>query len=261
MLEEISGISSVSGGSLIAALIISRSEMQWPSSVIYRDKIYKQLRTLLTTTDLFSFRAIGYFGIMKYNLRLLNDRASVLADLLRRRWGVVGKLSELPDKPDLWINTTCYETGKNWRFSKREMGDWRFGRHYNPPFDLAEAAAASAAVPYVIGALQLNLPSEGWYRTDPATRLAKEVRTYAFSYSLMGWRRLRKPWPRSNVQTETVIAGLRFLALQRRIGAIGSCRHHVPAEVGKGAACRSKAIRYRQRSNSRVEIAHVLKRH
>jgi NTE family protein len=35
---------------------------------------------------------------------------------------------------------------------------------------IAEAAAASAAVPYVIGALHLGVPQDGWYRTNPATR-------------------------------------------------------------------------------------------
>jgi len=39
------------------------------------------------------------------------------------------------------------------------MSDWQFGAHYDPPFRLAEAVAdrvagsASAAVPYVIGAI------------------------------------------------------------------------------------------------------------
>ena len=66
------------------------------------------------------------------------------------------------------INTTCVESGKNWRFSQRRMGDWIVGHHYDPPFTIAEAAAASAAVPYVIGALKLILPEDGWYKIDPA---------------------------------------------------------------------------------------------
>jgi NTE family protein len=125
-----------------------------------------------------------------------------LADLLERRWGVVGMLRDLPDRP-LWsINTTCVETGKNWRFTKREMGDWQFGRHYDPPFRIADAAAASAAVPYVIGALSLSLPSDGWYRTDPATRKPLEKRQPAMdrvrlwdggAYENMGLETLFKP--------------------------------------------------------------------
>jgi NTE family protein len=73
------------------------------------------------------------------------------------------------------INTTCVESGKNWRFSKREMGDWTFGRHCAPDLPLAVAAAASAAVPYVIGALPLTLPVAGWWEIDPAT--GKQTRT------------------------------------------------------------------------------------
>lgn len=49
-------------------------------------------------------------------------------------------------------------------------GDWRFGRHFNPDVPIANAIAASAAVPYVIGALKFNLPEHGWWKTDPATK-------------------------------------------------------------------------------------------
>ena len=105
------------------------------------------LKELLTTTDLFSFKAIGWQGIVSFNVQLLTHRAKVLADLLEERWGVVGTVMQLPDEPTWWINSTCLETGKNWRFAKREMGDWLFGRHYNPPARIADAAAASAAVP------------------------------------------------------------------------------------------------------------------
>lgn len=78
----------------------------------------------------------------------------------------------------MWtINATCIETGKNWHFSKREMDDWSFGRHYSPPFGLAQAAAASATVPYGIGALRFRLPSQGEMRTDPATRAPLEAKS------------------------------------------------------------------------------------
>jgi NTE family protein len=176
LLETTSQISTVSGGSLVLAALMCRADMSWPSSAEYRALLYPALRKLLTTTDLFSIKAIGWVGALRFNRRLINDRARVLADLLEQRWGVTGDLRGLPDQPVWWINTTSLETGKNWRFAKREMGDWQFGRHYNPAVRLADAAAASAAVPYVIGALTLALPSDGWYRTDPATRQPLERR-------------------------------------------------------------------------------------
>ena len=169
-LNSVAEISTVSGGSLVTALIMSIAELRWPTATDYREKVYPEARRVLTTTDLLTPSALGWSGLFKYNFRIFTSRARILADLLAERWGVGGRLRDLPDSPTWWINTACFETGKNWRFAKRHMGDWKFGRHYNPPFSIAEAAAASAAVPYVIGALALELPSTGWYETDPATR-------------------------------------------------------------------------------------------
>lgn len=200
-LENVGQLSTVSGGSLAIAALMGASAMVWPTSSAYKASVYPALRTLLTTKDLFTWPAVGWPGAARFNLRLFTDRAGVLADLLKRQWGVKGLLAELPDKPNWWINTTCLETGKNWRFSKREMGDWQFGRHYTPPFRLAQAAAASAAGPYVIGALHLALPAEGWYQTDPATRKplhrtqpARSVRLWdGGAYENLGLESLYKP--------------------------------------------------------------------
>jgi NTE family protein len=170
MMERVTHLSTVSGGSLIVAGIMTVSGMSWPGSPVYLESIYPALRNLLTTCDLFNLGALGIKGVIRQNIRLLNRRADVLVDLLRQQWKISGSLKDLPETPVWWINATCLDTGKNWRFSKREMGDWQFGRHYEPPFDLAQSVAASAAVPYAIGALRFELPQTGWYVTDPATR-------------------------------------------------------------------------------------------
>jgi NTE family protein len=169
-MERVTHLSTVSGGSLIAAAVMTASEMRWPHSTQYLESVYPALRQLLTTHDLFSLKALGALGVVRQNIRLLNHRAAILVDLLEQQWKINTALSDLPGTPIWWINATCLETGKNWRFSKREMGDWQFGRHYAPPFSLAQAVAASAAVPYAIGALRFELPQAGWYATDPATR-------------------------------------------------------------------------------------------
>jgi len=127
------------------------------------------MRRRMTSTDLFSPKAIGWRGLFEFSTDIIQSRATVLARLLERNWGISGRLADLPETPNWQINTTCIETGKNWRFAKREMGDWSFGRHYAPDLLLSTAVAASAAVPYVIGAMTLPLPEEGWWETDPAT--------------------------------------------------------------------------------------------
>jgi NTE family protein len=149
-------------------LILSKSDMRWPESKDFRGSVFPELRNIFTSVDLLTL-GLGLRGALRYRSKLVTDRAAVLADSLARNWGVTSTLDQLPDNPIWWINTTSLETGKNWRFSKREMGDWQFGRHYNPRLKLADAAAASAAVPYAIGALEFRLPSGGWFTTDPAT--------------------------------------------------------------------------------------------
>jgi NTE family protein len=192
-------------------------------------------RLLLTTIDLFSLKALGWAGLLRFNRRLIVHRARVLSALLVERWGVDGAIRDLPDLPTWWINTTCLETGKNWRFAKREMGDWQFGRHYDPPFLLAEAAAASAAVPYAIGALRLQVPADGWYRTDPATRCPLEkaspplrsVRLWdGGAYENLGLESLYKP--------QQGLLGCDFLICSDASGPLPDTLEYSPLALLKG---------------------------
>lgn len=170
LLEQISQISTVSGGSLIAGAIFSEAAGQWPSSTQYLTTIYPAIRTRLISGDLFSLRALGFWGVFRENIRILSARSHILSRLLQQHWDIKMLLSDLPAAPIWHINTTCFETGKNWRFTRDSMGDWQFGTHYSPLVQLSDAIAASAAVPYIIGALKLPLPVHGWWQTDPATK-------------------------------------------------------------------------------------------
>lgn len=173
-LEDVTQISTVSGGSLVVGAIFSHADFKWPTSEQFLDEIYPELRRRLTAGDLFSLGALGWRGILRENIRILFRRAEILPKLLSACWGVKGSVKDLPDTPEWHINTTCFETGKNWRFSKRVMGDWQFGRHFSPDVPIAKATAASAAVPYAIGVLRLELPEHGWWRTDRATKKPQE---------------------------------------------------------------------------------------
>lgn len=172
LLEQVVRISTVSGGSLLIGLIFSLNEYRWPTSYEFYKKIYPSIRTKLTSTDLFSLKTILQSPAQWAYIP--NHRSKILANFLDNRWGIKGFLSDLPDKPAWIINTTSVFTGKNWRFSKSEMGDWKFGRHYDPPYSISHAIGASASVPYVIGGLNFKLPQKGWYKVDPATSEPKE---------------------------------------------------------------------------------------
>jgi NTE family protein len=180
LLEQVTQVSSVSGGSLVTGAIFSSAGGRWPSSREFLETVYPSVRDMLVSRDLFSFRALGVRGFLRHNMRILYRRANILSWLIRERWKISLKLSDLPESPVWHVNTTCLETGKNWRFSRDSMGDWQAGRHYSPDVAVADAMAASAAVPYVIGALKLALPKDGWWQTDPATKtpLRKVERRY-----------------------------------------------------------------------------------
>lgn len=178
LLEQVAKLSTVSGGSLAAAVVFSHSGLRWPTSTAYCEALFPSLERMLTGVGLFDLGTIA--SSPRQWPRILSNRAGIVADLLQRRWAVRGRLDELPTAPEWLINTTCVETGKNWRFSKLAMGDWAFGHHYSPTVAIAEAAAASAAVPYVIGALRLKVPADGWYAIDPANEQALGRKEPAF---------------------------------------------------------------------------------
>jgi NTE family protein len=152
MWKSIESISTVSGGSLAVALILAKNESRWPTEDVFIDQ-----------TETSYLDAMTKLSIPKLMLRCaivrpwrILSRAQLLADAMRKYWGLKYDLSDLPSKPELLINCTTYETGKNWRFSKARMGDYLTGYVANPSFPLAEAFAASAAFPGLVGPLKLN---------------------------------------------------------------------------------------------------------
>lgn len=159
LLENVKFLSTVSGGSLAIGLIYARNSLAWPSSRDYLEKIVPRARLILTTVP--TQRSYISRSIM-LPWRLLQGRAHVLAGILENRWGLNGNLQELPATPRWFINATCYETGKNWRFSQRRMGDYETAYVIFPKFPIADAVASSAAVPGLIGPLVLGAKAYQW---------------------------------------------------------------------------------------------------
>ncbi len=159
-MEEVRNLSSVSGGSLCAGLVFSLNNMHWPGSAVFLQEVEPAARRLITSADLQTSlikRALGGFW------SLFGTRAGDLAQLIREQWGVDQRLCDLPPEPRWMINATCYETGKNWRFERARMGDYRFGYTNDTDLPLAEAMAASAGFPVLIGPLTLKTAGRPWF--------------------------------------------------------------------------------------------------
>ena len=134
LLEEVSFISTVSGGSLAAALVYATNDYRWPSSQTYLSTVVPEIRRFLPKHNL-AQEIIGSW---------LRQDSHKLAQVLSSNWDIKPSLQAIPDHPRWIINATCYETSKNWRFMSRRMGDYEFGYTMNPDVPLALAVAASA---------------------------------------------------------------------------------------------------------------------
>ena len=163
LLERTTFVSTVSGGSLVTGLIVCRNGHRWPTSEQYLYSVLPQVAQCLTTATLQWSYAWRSFALP---WRLAQGRAHILAKRLESQWGIGGSLQRLPPEPRWFINTTCYETGKNWRFSQRRMGDYLTHYVAKPDVPISDAIAASAAVPGLIGPLVVQSSRYKWSRYE-----------------------------------------------------------------------------------------------
>lgn len=160
-LENVTFLSTVSGGSLCVGLVYAKNNFSWPTSEKYTDHVLPEVRDLLTTFSLqksLIYRVLGSFWT------LLETRADDLSELMREHWGITASLRDLPEHPRWMINATCYESGKNWRFERFRMGDYIMGYTYDTDFPLSDAMAASAGFPGLIGPMIVNMDKYSWFK-------------------------------------------------------------------------------------------------
>lgn len=163
LLENVVFVSTVSGGSLGTGLVYSLAGNRWPTSREYLDDIVGRARHLITTVDVQHAALFGLLG-KPWRLAWPGRWANILSNVLTRRWGVQGLMKDLPERPRWIVNATCYETGKNWRIERHRMGDYKFGHTSNPSMPVAQAMAASAGYPVLIGFLELDTADYRWWR-------------------------------------------------------------------------------------------------
>ena len=170
-LEEVTFLSTVSGGSLCAGLVHAINGLAWPASGDLINKVIPRARELLTTLDL--QRGL-IWRVLTSPLNIFETRANDLSALMQERWGITARLSDLPKQPRWLINATCYETGRDWRFERFRMGDYRFGYTYDANLPLSDAMAASAGFPGLIGALPLDTRPYSWFNYTDKLRGPQE---------------------------------------------------------------------------------------
>jgi NTE family protein len=152
-LPRLDSISSVSGGSITAAVL----GMNWNKLQFDARGVAGNLDTALVQP----IRKLAGITI---------DQGSILGGIFTRgtisekvagayRKHLFGEkgLQDLPDRPRFVINATSVQTGALWRFSKPYMADYKVGVIPSPHVQLALAVAASSAFPPFLSPLELQV--------------------------------------------------------------------------------------------------------
>lgn len=173
-LNNIKHISTVSGGSFTIALIFKVNNNKWPTDKEYLENILPKLEKYFVDIGVGRSAILRLIFCPKHWLNIFS-RANIIADTLKKDWEITNSLSDLPDTPIWDINSTTVETGKNWRFSKSKMGDYKFGYIMNPDYLIADAVASSSAFPGFIGRFSINVSKyANWHEFDWDNKIFKK---------------------------------------------------------------------------------------
>lgn len=174
LLEKVTHISSVSGGSLFAGLIFRLSDYRWPNSEHYLNHVLPNIRTLLTTKSL-QLDAVRRLVLNPFNWRYVLARAHIMAMSIRSLWDISATLNQLPQEPVWSINGTTAEDGRRFRFKAGRIGDYEIGYAKADSFKLADAMAVSASFPGGIGPLRLDATLYNWFKRTSWGSASSEI--------------------------------------------------------------------------------------
>jgi len=157
LIQNVRFLSTVSGGSLVSGLLMSKNEKKWPTDLQAFTNARQEVRAVLTGKNLQLSALLRMLNPL--NWRHLFSRANVVADSLEGLWDIKGSLGDLPTLPVWEVNGTTMETGRRWRFVSGPgaiMGDGATGNWGAKDYRLANAMAASAAFPGGVSPLQVT---------------------------------------------------------------------------------------------------------
>lgn len=180
LLEDISVVSSTSGGSILTAQLFHHSRqsicstassknteetlLSWPTSDAFLSTVLGQAEERIINQSLenhFIRRMINPKNWLKFG-----HRANLMAEVIHDYWSITSKMESLPQKPDWIINGTTNITGSRWYVKQSEgvclMGSEDIGSANAKGYSIADAVALSAAYPGVIGPYRLSSKNYQW---------------------------------------------------------------------------------------------------
>ena len=158
-LSKLSRVSSVSGGSITAALLgLKWSRLGFDAHGVparFEHEVVEPIRQLAGKT-IDEGAIIG--GIFTSG-----SIADKVTEAYRKHLFGSASLQDLPaDPPRFVINATNVQTGALFRFSRPFIADYRLGTIPNPSVELAVAVAASSAFPPVLSPMRIEFHAAAW---------------------------------------------------------------------------------------------------
>jgi len=178
VLARLTRVSSVSGGSITAALL----GLRW-SQLAFQGGVATNFEPLVVIPlRRFCERAVDASAVGEGALLPWKKISDAVREEYEQHLLGTATLQALPDVPRFVLNATNFATGRGFRFSKPYAGDYRIGLLRNPTFRISLAAAASSAFPPFLSPVMLEPPdpkafvqSEGadlWHRIEFRRRIA-----------------------------------------------------------------------------------------
>ncbi len=170
MLKKLDRISSVSGGSITAAVLgMNWSKLDFDTHGVARGFVSCVVNPIRALADMTIDIPSVISGMVTPGMKISDELAAVYSNNLFGN----ATLQDLPDHPRFVINSTNVQSGALWRFMKPYMADWRVGELKAPCVPLAVAVAASSAFPPFLSPVNLKF-NHSDYRKKSGKDLQKE---------------------------------------------------------------------------------------
>lgn len=156
LLRQVDTISSVSGGSIFAALLASAAARVGSEPALRFDDFDAQVAEPVRALARRDIRTAPFLANLAWNWILPGPRARALERTLVRHVSD-GCLRDLPQAPLFVICATDLTFGANWESSRLHAGSWRAGYLVDGgAWPIARAVAASACFPPIFGPLPVG---------------------------------------------------------------------------------------------------------
>jgi NTE family protein len=152
LLEKAKRISSVSGGSIAAAVL----GLKWKDLPFGTGRRISEFRHVVQPIRALAGETIDAEAII-LGIALPGRISERVAAAYQHHLFGKATLQDLPDEPRFVINATNVQSGVLWRFMKPYMRDYRVGEVKRPTITLAQAVAASSAFPPVLSPVEMRL--------------------------------------------------------------------------------------------------------